>query len=190
MKILNSTFLVILILGLAACATPPTEEMNKAQNAVTRAENDADAVAYAPNILVRARDALGRMQNEANAKRYDAAKNYASEAISNAERAIADGKAAAERARQEATNLVNSLQTPLAETATALDSAQQNNLQLDYNSLSGDLNQANRTYDDAQQSLSTNNYPDAITKGNTVRPLLSNINDRINQGVQAGSRKQ
>ena len=190
MKIVHIALLVVLGLGLAACATPPTEEMTKAVDAVTRAENDADAVAYAPNLLVRAREALTKMQSEANAKRYDTAKNYASEAINNAERAIADGKTAAARAKDEATNLVNGLGTPLAETASALNAAKQNNLDLDYNTLSGNLDLANRSYGEAQQSLQSNNYPDAIAKGQVVRPLLSNINDRINEGVQQSSRKQ
>jgi len=190
MKILNITFLVIMGLSLAACATPPTEEMTKAQDVVTRAENDPDAVAYAPNLLVRARDALTRMQNEANAKRYDTARNYANEAINNAERAIADGKIAAARAKEEAANLISSLQTPLAEAASAIDTAQQNNLELDYDTLSGNLDLANQTYDDAQQSLETNNYPDAIAQGQSVRPILSVINDSLNDGVQASSRKK
>ena len=190
MKILNSIFLVILVLSMAACATPPTEEMNKAQDAVTRAENDADAVTYAPNTLARAREALTKMQNEANAKRYDSAKNYAGEAISNAEKAISDGKAAAARAREEAASLVNGLQAPLAETASALNAAKDSNLKLDYNALSSDLDRANKTYDSAQQSLRANNYPDAIAKGQNVRPILTDINNRINEGVQVSSRKQ
>ena len=190
MKIPNIAFLIILGLGLAACATPPTEEMNKASDAVIRAENDADAVIYAPNILIRARDALTRMQSEVNAKRYDTAKSYAAEAISNAERAIAEGKAGAARARDEATNLVNGLQTPLAETASALDTAQQNDIELDYDTLSDDLDLANKTYNDAQQSLESNDYPDVIAKCSAVKPILADINNSINEGVQASLRKK
>ena len=191
MKILQRVLYIVLVLTLAACATPPTEDMNKAQDAVTKAENDADAVAYAPNILVRARDALTRMQTEANAKRYDAAKNFANEAISNAEQAIADGKAAADRARDEAANLVNGLQAPLAQTADALDSAKQvDNIKLDFNTLSDDLNSARQTYDSAQQSLAAANYQDAVTKGQNVRSMLSDINSKINSAAQDTSRKK
>jgi len=191
MKTLNIAFAVILGLILIACATPPTEEMNRAQDAVTRAENDADAVTYAPNLLVRARDALTRMQTEANAKRYDAAKNYANEAISNAERAIADGRAAAERAREEAANIVKSLQTPLAEAANALDAAREDrDMDLDYNGLSQDLDSARQVYDSARQNLETNNYPDAVTQGQNVRSALSDINSSINEAAQAASRKK
>ncbi|MDR2102358.1 MAG: DUF4398 domain-containing protein, partial [Treponema sp.] len=81
--------LVILAFFQGGCAKPPTEEMNNAAAAVTRAENDADAVTYAGNLLVRARDTLTRMQIEAEAKRYDAARALAAEAISAADKAIA-----------------------------------------------------------------------------------------------------
>jgi len=191
MKVLNIAFLIILGLLLAACATPPTEEMNKAQDAVTRAENDADAVTYAPNTLARAREALNMMQKEANEKRYDSAKNYANEAINNAEKAIADGKAAAARARDEAARLVNGLQTPLAETATAIDTAKQvDDIDLDFNALSDDLASARENYDNAQQSLQDNNYSDAVSKGTFVRGVLSDINSKITDGAQAVARKK
>ena len=192
MKFFNIViFPVILALILAACATPPTEDMNKAQDAVTRAENDADAVAYAPNTLVRARDALTKMQSEADAKRYDSAKSYAADAISNAEKAISDGQAGAARARDEAATLVNGLAVPLEETTNALNTARAaDNINLDYDTLSGDLDTAHQTYNDAQQSLGADNYPDAIAKGQNVRSMLSDINSSINGAALAASRKQ
>ncbi|MCL2129311.1 MAG: DUF4398 domain-containing protein [Treponema sp.] len=190
MKIIKTTLPILIILLITACATPPTEEMNMAKDAVVRAENDADAVAYAPNLLVRARDALTKMQNEANNKRYDSAKNFANEAVNYAERAISEGRAGAARAREEAANLVNGLQTPLAETANALDNAQRNDIILDYDGLSSDLDTANQTYDNAKQSLQADDYPRAITQGQNVRSMLNDINSSISQGAQAASRKQ
>ena len=178
----------IIIVFLAACATPPTEEMGKAHDAVMRAENDTDAVTYAGNTLTRARDALTRMQDEADAKRYDAAKNYAAEAVNLAEQAIADGRNGAARAREEAANLLSSLQGPLAETSNALDIAQQSDMKLDYDTLSGEMDSANHTYSDAMQSLEGENYPDATAKGQAVRGLLSSINSSLNDA--ASTRKQ
>jgi len=179
---------VIFAVFMGACATPPTEEMNKAHDAVMRAENDNDAVTYAGNTLIRARDALTRMQAEADVKRYDAAKNYAAEAVSLAESAIADGRTGAARAREEADALLRSLQDPLAETSNALNNAQQNDMKLDYNALSGEMENANRTYSDAKQSLDDENYDDASAKGQAVRGLLSSINSSLNDA--AATRKQ
>ena len=184
--------LIILVFGLmGSCKAPPKEEMEKAHDAVTRAENDADAVTYASGILVRARDALTRMQNEADAKRYDAAKTYAAEAITQAERAIAEGKSGAARAKDEATTLISSLAAPLAETAGALDAAwRTEKLQLDFASLTSDMEAARRNYNDAQISLQNSRYRDAISQGQSARSLLSGINAALTESVTAVSKKK
>ena len=191
MKKLNLILLALIIIGMAACAKPPTDEMNRAHDAVIRAESDVNAVNYAGNSLVRARDALARMESEAEAKRYDAAKNFAAEAISAAEKAIADGKTGADRAKDEAVNLLNSLPGPLAETSDALSAAEQlHNINLDFDRLFEDLDMANETYDSARVSLAGNNYNDAINKGHSVRVVLGEINASLSEAVQAISRKQ
>jgi len=185
--------LVLSVLGLfmAACAKPPTEEMNKAQDAVIRAENDADAVNYAGNTLTRARDTLAKMQSEADAKRYDAARNLAAEAVSTAEKAIEEGKTGAARAKDEAANLLNSLSGPLADTSNALSAARQiKGITLDFDALSKDLDSANTTYNEARQNLLANNFREATAKGQSVRSLLAGINTGINEAIQAKSRKQ
>ena len=192
MKKLGIVFLIILIFTLVcACSTPPKEEMEKAHNAVTRAENDADAVTYASSSLVRARDALTRMQNEADAKRYDAAKTYAAEAVTHSERAIAEGKTGAARIKDEAENLISGLAGPLAETSNSLDAAlKAKDLRLDFPALTTDMESANRTYSDARQSLQGSRYRDAISQGQTVRSLIAGINAALTEGVLAVARKQ
>jgi hypothetical protein len=83
LKTLKNPVILLIILGLilTACAKPPTEEMDNALAALTRAENDPDAVMYAANLIARARSALTQLQAEAAAKRYDAARTYAQETI-------------------------------------------------------------------------------------------------------------
>jgi vacuolar-type H+-ATPase subunit I/STV1 len=191
-KIINAISLVfIFALAISACATPPTEEMQRAQDAVIRAESDADAVTYAGNMITRARDALTRMQSEADSKRYDAAKEFAAEAIRNAERAISDGQSAKERLRAEAATLLDSLQNLLAETLNAINAARGvPNILLDFNVLMQDMDEAGRIYEEAQQSLQAGNYRDAVAKGQTVRSLLSNINAMISDAAFDTSRKK
>ena len=180
---------ILLIILLAACAAPPTEEMERAQDAVARAENNANAVRYASNTLVRARDALGRMQIEADARRYDAARNHAAEAIALAERAIDEGSIAAIRARDEANALINSLATPLSETTNALNAGREINLDLDYTRLFAELDSARRMYDEANRLLQANNPENAVAMGHNVRSSLSGINTALNDAVLAASRK-
>ena len=174
----------VLALILAACATPPLEDMNKAHDAVIRAESDTDAVTFAPTILIRARDALTRMQAEADAKRYDEAKNFADEAINSAERAIAEGRAGASRAKQEALNLISSLTDPLEETSNAVNVANGiKDIPLDFDALTAELDLAQRTFDDANQNIEDNNYPEAIAQGQTARSIISGINNQLTEAV-------
>ena len=176
---------------VSACAKPPTEEMDAASAAVTRAENDADALVYAANTLARARDALNRMQTEAEAKRYDAAKTFAAEALSAAEKAIADGRAGSARVREDAANLVSDLKSSVLETEDSIRAAKKaQNLQLDFGVMDRDFETARRTADQAEVSLSGNNYTDAIDKGQLARALLSDIGARLSSAATAASRKK
>jgi hypothetical protein len=173
-----------------ACATPPTEEMNAAHDAVIRAENNANAVTYASNTLIRARDALTRMQSEADARRFDAALNFSAEAISLADRAIAEGNAAAALAREEAAHLLDSLGVPLAQTTDAFNAAEQARvLDLDYDALALDLLTARENYYNAQRNFEENNYRDAIIQGQNARVILSDINADMNRAAQLAVRK-
>jgi hypothetical protein len=177
------------LLGTVSCAKPPAEEMNQAEDAVTRAENDPDAAAYAGNTLARARTALTRMRAEADSKRYEAAKTYAAEAISNAQKALADGKAGAARAKEDADKLLETL--PLADTEKNLDTARQaRDIELDFKALEEDLEEASRLANEAQANLEENKYQDALEKGQNARSSLSGINSRISEAAQALSRKK
>jgi hypothetical protein len=183
--------LAVLVFYLGGCAKPPTEEMNNAAAAVTRAENDADAVTYAGNTLIRARDTLTRMEIEAEAKRYDAARALATEAISAADKAIADGRAGAERARAEAAALVSGLRTSLAETEAALNAARQvRNIKLDFDALSQELAGVRGTVEEAERAQLASNYQNAREKAQGVRSALGNINIQISDATRAVSRKQ
>jgi len=193
MKRIINTFAAVFILvsAFSACAAPPLEEMQRARDAVTRAENDADAVTYAGNLIIRAQDALTRMQSEADSKNYNAAKEFAAEAINNAERAISEGMSAKGRSRTEAETLLDSLQNLLTETQNAINNARNvPNILLDFDALQQDMDKARSLYDEARQSFQAGNNQDAITKSQSVRVLLADINTRINNAAFDTSRKQ
>ena len=195
MKLIQKPFIcvcagLILAVFFVSCAKPPTEEMNKAIEAVTRAENDNDAVTYAGNSLDRARDALKRMQSEASSKRYDAAKSFANEAITAAERAISEGRAGATRARDDASAIVSMLPPLIAETEQGINAARTAGLPLDFDVVNSDFNTACGKADQAQAALNNSRYQEAIDQGRAARSDLNGINQQLSTATMAVSRKK
>jgi flagellar biosynthesis/type III secretory pathway protein FliH len=180
-----------LLVFLGGCAKPPTEEMENAEAALTRAENDPDAAAYAEDSLIRARDARNRMQAEAEAKRYDTAKAYAAETVNAAEKAIADGRAAAVRAREDAANLIATLKDSLAEAEKALEAARGiPGSSLDFETLSEDLENARRLIAQAEVAAAGNRSREAMDRGRAARAALGDLLAAISAGAREVSRKQ
>jgi len=168
--------LALLALG---CARPPVDEMNDATEAVTRAENDNDAVLYASTTLARAREALARMRQAADSRRFDAARAYAAEAIATAERAIAEGRTGAEHARREAHALITELPPLIAETGQGMEAARGAGLDLDFEPLDDAFNGAVDTANQAVDAYSSGLYGDALAQGRNARNALLDISQRI-----------
>jgi hypothetical protein len=184
-------FIAGAVLLTGGCAKPPTEEMDAAKAAVTRAENNADAVTYAGNTLTRAREALNRMSVEADSKRYDAARSFAAEAVAAADKAVSDGRAGAARAREEASSLIALVRTGISETGNAIQAAQASGkLGLDYGVINRDFDTVRSTADQAEISLAGNNYQEALDKGRSARAGLSDINQKLSTAATAASRKK
>ncbi|MDR0495507.1 MAG: DUF4398 domain-containing protein [Treponema sp.] len=182
--------LVIMAMCATGCAKPPTEEMNKAADAVTRAENDNNAVTYAGNSIARAKDSLARMYNEANSKRYDAALAYANEAIAAAERAINEGRTGAASAREEAGNLLSELKPLIAETEQGINAAIAAGLPIEVELVRNEFAEANQNADQAQTAFSGNRYQESINKGRAARSGLDNINKQLSVSAMAVTRKK
>ena len=174
--ILLAVFIAVLAFG---CAQPPLAEMDSAREAVFRAENDADAANYAASTLSRARMALTNMQMEADSKRYDAARTHAAEAIASAEKAMADGKAAAQRAGQESASVISGLKTEIEETSRNVNGARYSLLDLDYDALDNSIINAYNTADSAEADQASGKYQDALDKARTVRTDLAIINQKV-----------
>ena len=181
-----------LVFGMlaAACAKPPTEEINRANEAVTRAENDTDAVAYAGSTLARARDSLAKANSESASKRYDAARTHAADAIAAAERAISEGRTGALRAREEASSLVTGLTTLVEETGQRLATARRARLPLDFSLLDINFNRARDEANRAQEAFYGNRYQDAISLGRTARSELTDINQMLTNAAAASSQRK
>jgi len=193
MKLIRNSLICVLLVSLAlmaGCARPPTEEMNKAEEAVARAENDPDAVSYSGNLIAQAKESLAQMYEEADAKNFDAAINHANNATTYAERAISEGRSAAMRTRDDATTIMNGLRTQMLDTEHRIDNAKAANLPLDFNEIDRDFNSTQRTYDQAQSAMSGNRYQEAIFLSNNVRAGLNSINQKLGTSAMAVSRKK
>jgi len=190
--ILNSLICVLLfsLVVMTGCTRPPTEEMDNAEEAVARAENDPDAVNYAGPLVQRAKDSLALMHEEADAKRYDAAITYANDAITLADRAIDEGRAESMRTREQAIKTLSEVRPLLLETEKRIDNAKAAKLPLDYGSIDSDLNTAQRTYDQAQTAVAGNRYQEAIFLSNNVRSGLAGINQKLGTTATEVSRKK
>jgi len=176
LKLIYILIVLILVLG---CAQPPLAEMDSAGDAVFRAENDANAVEYASSTLSRARFALTMMQSEADSKRYDAARTHAAEAIASAERAIADGRAGAQRAASESTSIIAGLRSEIDDVTRNVSSARYSQMNLDYDALDRGIVNAYNTADQAEFDQAAGRYQDALDKARAVRADLANINEMI-----------
>lgn len=173
------------------CAKPPTEEMEKAAEAVLQAENDPDAVLYGENSLLRARDALSRMRMSAEAKRYDEAKLLAQEAISAAEKARSDGGLGAVRAREEAGRLLQEAQNALSTTEKTLNTAKDlDKVEADFDTLTKKWETARNTIGEAEENLAANQYQESQNKSMEARRTLGDITAEISGAVTKKSRKK
>jgi len=193
MKIIRNSLICVLLVFLAlmtGCTQPPTEEMNEAEEAVARAENDPNAVNYAGNLIERAKDSLAMMYEEADAKRYDSAINYANDAIDLAERAINEGSGQAWLSKNEATSVMGNVGSQIIETEQRIDKAKAAKLPLDYETIDRDFNAAQRTFDQARSALNSGRYQEAIFLSNNVRNSLSGINQKLGTTVMEVVRKK
>ena len=183
MKIKFYYFVFIVFIFALGCANPPLAEMESAREAVFRAENDSDAVQYASSTLARARDAVRRMQSEADSKNYEAVKTLAAEAIAAAEKAIIDGRAGAQRAAGESALLVAGLRPEIYETSGNVSAARYSLMDLDYDALERSIINAHNTVDLAEADQAPGRYQDAIDKARAVRADLFSINQTVASAV-------
>ena len=193
MKIIRYSLICVLLVSLTlitGCTQPPTEEMDKAEEAVARAENDPDAVNYAGNLVQRAKDSLALMYEEADAKRYDSALNYANDAIDLAERAINDGFIESLRVREQALAALSGLRPQILETEQRIDNAKNAKLPLDYDAMDRELYAARNGYDQAQSASTAGRYQEAIFLTNNARSTLSGINQKLGTTVMEVVRKK
>jgi hypothetical protein len=190
----NFLFIAVLLTALLiyGCAKPPTEEINNAEEAVAVAESNNNAVNYAGHLLEQAKNALFYMREEAAAKNYDLAKKYAAEAVELAGLAIKEGDNAAKdvKLKDEASLVIEGLETNVDETEQIINAARTGGLELDYDSICLEFDAVCQIMGQAQQSFLENKYQDVIVKGKTIRANLDLINQQLSEAATIISRKK
>jgi len=180
-----------LTLALGSCAKPPKAELDAAVAAYARAEKDADAVAYAPDSLKRAKDLLARLQSEYAAKKYDSAKTLAAETTQAAEKAIADGKANKERMKGTAAALVETVKSAIVEAEKALAAAKKaKGVKLDFNALAAELETIKASVTQAEADFGRADYKSATEKLQAAQTRIADLTNTVAEAVRAVSKKK
>lgn len=186
--ILGSALLAMLAIS---CAKAPVAEMEAANQALARAEANADARDYAPESLTKARDLVARMQADAADKRYADAKTLAAEATKAADKAIQDGVNAKARAKTDSGALLSTVKATLAEVQAAYASAKKvKRVKLDGATIDKGIQEAGAAIAAAESDIAKTDYKAATVKAQGARSLLANLQKIIADAVQAASRKK
>ncbi|MCL2185917.1 MAG: DUF4398 domain-containing protein [Treponema sp.] len=185
--ILSIFLALVMSVSLLGCEKPPLAEMENARERVFQADNDPDASLYAAGTLARAKNALRQMQDEADNKRYDAARTYAAEAISLAERALLDGRLGASRASEAASdnNLVSDLRKEIESTERNVNGARYNQMVLDYDELDKAIVNVHNRTDQVESDQAEGRYQQALDRAGSVRADLAEINQKVAGAVKA-----
>lgn len=192
--LLMSALLVLSLaasLALTGCAKPPKAEMDAAEAAVARAEKNPDVVAYAPDTLARAKNALEQMRAAASSKNYDKAKTLAAEATSSADASINDAATNKERAKTKAGELIETVKLALPQTEKLITAtAKVKKANIDLAQKKADLESAKTSLAAAQAAYDQGNYLEAIDKASAAQKLLADIESSIGAAVQSATRKK
>lgn len=190
-QLFGTLILIGLFMAFAACAKPPTEEIDAANAALERAEENADAREYAPESLNRARSLVERMQSAVDEEDYDSAETLAIEAVSAAEQAIEDGAAAKEKARGDASSAIESAKTLLREVEQSFNAARDvRGIALDISSIRDDIDAASDEIATAEDEFQEASYAAAENTARNARSALGEIQSKIADAVQAATRRK
>jgi len=192
-KVLMCGVLMIagMLLVFTGCSGPPTEEIEAAESALERAEEDPDVRRYAQESLVRARNLVDRMRAAAGDEEYDSARSLAEEAVAAAEKAIDDAAAAKEQAEDDASSAISAAKTLLGEVERSLLAARGvRGILLDVSATQEDVDEAEQTISAAENDFADAAYAEALSKAREARAALADIQSKIADLVQAATRRK
>jgi len=192
MKKLSLVLAVLgLSLGLAGCASAPTEEVNATRAAVEAIQND-DVTTYAPEGLQAAQDSLNKALAEIQAqdakfalsRDYKAASEMLKSATDAAEKAKNDAQANKAQAKADAEALIASLPMTLEEANNVLAKAPRGkDTRADLEAMQNDLKLAEEALAEANSLMSQEKYKEALEKANSVKESAAAVTDQVQQAL-------
>lgn len=182
--------LAAFILALS-CAQPPKADVDAARAAVAAAQQDTDVVTYSAETLQQAKDALSRMEQLLNDRKYPEAKAAANQATSLANSAKEEVAGAKLKAKNDATDLIADAKKQLAALLPTISAAKRAKpAGLDLATLDKDLAAARAKLADADAALSAGRFSDARDGATAAKAAFSDLEKRIADAVQVARKKK
>ncbi len=193
-KTLSGFAMVVGIPLLAAgCAQPPTDVVNAAHTALETART-SEAADYAAESLAAAENAVAALDAELKAqgeafaltRSYKKATELATAAQTAAEKATSDAQTGREAAKQEASTLVETVRTSLAETGEMLAKAPKGKgTQADIEAMKSDLAGVEAGLADFDAAFAAGRYKEALAKAQAAQQTVDGVRADIQAALDA-----
>jgi hypothetical protein len=192
----NLWFGLVLIAGLilvAGCAKPPQMDIDAATAAIEGAKT-AEAAEYAPRALASAQDAATAVSDElavqqkkfALFRSYKKAKELCAAAKAAGEQAAQTAATEKEKARQEATALIEQSKVALTEAKDMLAKAPRGKgSQADIKALESDLAAAEMALVEVDNVFASGKYLQAKARANAAMQQIQNVKNAIQAAIDA-----
>jgi hypothetical protein len=187
-KVLVIVAAVSLIL-LAACASVPQEQINAAKAAMDKAKA-AGAEMYAPESLKAVTDKEAALNAEladqegSLFKSYDLTSTLTAEMLDLATKAEADAVAGKEKAKTEANDVVTAAEAAVTAAREALTKAPKGKgSAADLAAMTGDVDAAAKTIEEAKADVTAEKYFDAKTKAETAKAQAEKVTADIQAAI-------
>lgn len=186
---------LILALGLGACAQAPQQEIDGAKAALEAARA---LEKYVPEVFKQASDALNTAMAEVEAQNgkfalmrsYDQAKQLLAQATESANKAKAAGEAKREEVKKAAEALIQEAQTALDAAKAAVETAPRGKgTEADIAAMKADLEAQATALTEAQSAFSSGDYLAAQSKADSVKTMATQISNDIAQAKTKKGRR-
>ena len=182
--------LVLTLILLTGCAQPPTAELQAAKAALAAAK-DAGAAEYLPSLVEGAEASLDAAREAIEARQYEAARGFLTEATSQAQQAASGLEEAKSAVRQQLASRIESLRTrfPTVEadlaSIEACPRSKRKSLDLDTALVIDLLEQVSNDLEAVQSTFDAGDYLAGLKNIDDADGELTNIEEQVTEAKAA-----